>query len=98
MVAAMNNDLPRPFCDIADRIRWHREEIMSMTQNEYADRCGFNRPSLAAYEAGIQRLSISSAIKLCKLHGLTLDWLYFGDDSALPLSLRAAWREELHSH
>lgn len=42
------------------------------------------------YEAGLRPLDIDVAKRMVERWRLTLDWLYLGDDSALPHNLREA--------
>lgn len=80
----------RPYIDIAERLRWHRE-IMGMTQQEYADKLGVKRAALNNWENGSYRLSLDGALALRKTYGLSLDFMYEGIDDALPMTLRRAW-------
>ena len=82
----------KPFADIAERIRWHRA-LMGMTQDEYAARIGQKRAALNNWEGGAYRLSLDGALALRKTYGLSLDFMYEGNDDALPMTLRNAWRD-----
>ncbi len=86
----MDHDKPRPFSDIAARIKWHRS-LSGMLQNEYAESIGAKRSALSLWEAGTHRLSLDGALALKNRYGLTLDFLYLGDDGSLPMTLRQAW-------
>jgi len=68
----------RPFGDIADRIRWHRQ-LEGLDQRDYAEKAGLKRAQLSNWESGDYRLS--------------LDFMFEGIDDALPMTLRAAWRD-----
>lgn len=83
---------PRPFDDIAERLRWHRE-LMNMTQDAYADAIGVKRARYSLWETGDHRLSLDGALFLRKRWGLSLDFMYEGIDDALPMTLRNAWRD-----
>lgn len=82
----------KPFADIAERIRWHRA-LEGMNQKTYADKAGVKRSQLSNWETGDQRVSIDGARALRKTYGLSLDFIYEGIDDALPMTLRAAWRD-----
>ena len=84
------NDAPKPFADIADRLRWHRQ-LCGLNQDEYAAKIGFKRSAYSLWEAGSHRLSLDGALALRKRWGLSLDFMYEGIDDALPMTLRSAW-------
>jgi transcriptional regulator with XRE-family HTH domain len=83
----------RPFEDIAARIRWHRQ-LEGLEQRDYAERAGLKRSQLSNWESGDYRLSLDGARALRKTYGLSLDFLYEGSIDALPMTLRAAWRDK----
>lgn len=90
----MDNSKPRPFADIAERLKWHREVVMGgISQEEYATRLGVKRSALSLWEAGTHRLSLDGALALRSKYGLSMDFMYEGIDDALPMTLRNAWRE-----
>jgi len=37
------------------------------------------------YETGVQALTIDAALTICNEYGISLDWLYRGDRSRLPI-------------
>ena len=84
----------RPFADIAERLRWHRA-LEGLDQMQYAARAKVTRSSLNNWESGDYRLSLDGALKLRRTFGLSLDFMYEGIDDALPMTLRAAWRDSL---
>lgn len=84
---------PRPFADIAERIKWHREQVMGLNQSAYAESIGVKRSALSLWEAGTHRLSLDGALALRHKYGLSLDFMYEGIDDALPMTLRLAWRD-----
>jgi transcriptional regulator with XRE-family HTH domain len=88
---AMGN-IDKPFEDIAERLKWHRE-IEGMDQAEYAAEIQTKRSTYSLWEAGSHRLSLNGAIALRRRWGLSLDFMYEGIDDALPMTLRRAWRE-----
>lgn len=89
----MKMDKPRPYADIADRLRWHREEILNLKQEEYATSIGIKRSAYSLWEAGTHRLSLDGALALRTRYGLSMDFMYAGIDDALPMTLRNAWLE-----
>lgn len=84
----------RPFGDIAERLRWHRT-LEGLEQRDYAARAGLKRSQLSNWESGDYRLSLDGARSLRQTYGLSLDFLFEGIDDALPMTLRAAWRDRL---
>jgi DNA-binding XRE family transcriptional regulator len=88
----MKADKPRPFADIADRLKWHRESVVMMTQDDYARSINAKRSALSLWEAGTHRLSLDGALALRQKYKLPLDFMYEGSDDALPMTLRNAWQ------
>lgn len=83
-------DKPRPFSDIAERLKWHRT-LIGLNQNEYSASIGVKRSAYSLWEAGTHRLSLDGALALRNKYGLSLDFMYEGIDDALPMTLRNAW-------
>lgn len=92
-ISCMEQDKLRPFADIAERLKWHREAVMKMRQQDYAASLGIKRAALSLWEAGTHRLSLDGALALRSRYGLSLDFMYEGIDDALPMTLRNAWRD-----
>jgi transcriptional regulator with XRE-family HTH domain len=82
-----------PFSDTAERIRWHRTQVERLKQADYAAKANVKRSQLSNWESGQQRVSIDGALALRRTYGLSLDFIYEGIDDALPMTLRAAWRD-----
>jgi len=80
-----------PYPDVAERVRWHRE-FTGLNQANYAETIGAKRSQLSNWELGLKRPSIDVALSMNDRYGLTLDFLYLGDDSRLPKHLFDAWR------
>jgi transcriptional regulator with XRE-family HTH domain len=83
----------KPFGDIAARLRWHRA-LEGLEQKEYAEKAGLKRSQLSNWESGDYRLSLDGARSLRRTYGLSLDFMFEGIDDALPMTLRAAWRDK----
>lgn len=83
----------KPFGDIAARLRWHRA-IEGLTQKAYAQKIGQKRATLNNWESGDYRLSLDGALAIRRIYGLSLDFMYEGIEDALPMTLRAAWRDK----
>lgn len=61
--------------------------LLGLTEKEFAGRAGVLLSRYHLWETGSIPISLSSAMKLCAAHGLTLDWLYCGKILGLPLWL-----------
>ena len=85
-------NVPRPFTEIADRIRWHRG-LMGLNQVKYAENIGHARSIYSLWESGTYRVSLDGALSLRKTHGLSLDFIYEGNSDALSITLRQAWND-----
>jgi transcriptional regulator with XRE-family HTH domain len=60
-----------------------------MSQADMCRAAGFSSSQWAQYETGERRLSLNAALKLHSIFGVTLDFLYLGDMSGLPVRLAA---------
>lgn len=88
----MGSNTPKPYADIAARLKWHRE-LEGLTQAAYAEKIGVKRSAYSLWESGSHRLSLDGALALRDRFGLSLDFMYEGIDDALPMTLRSAWRD-----
>lgn len=93
LAAMAATEKTKPFLDIAARLKWHRVEVMGITQDAYAASIGVKRSALSLWEAGSHRLSLDGALALRRKYGLSLDFMYEGNDDTLPMTLRLAWRD-----
>lgn len=57
---------------------------MGWSQAELSRRTGISRQSWNNAETGDERISVDNAIKLCRVTGVTLDWIYRGMRWILP--------------
>lgn len=92
-IRPMKPDRARPYLDIAERLFWHRS-LEGLGQAEYGALIGATKSRYSNWESGASRLSLDGALALRDVHGLSLDFLYMGDDEALPMTLRKAWRSK----
>jgi DNA-binding XRE family transcriptional regulator len=73
---------------IGQRIVWTREAFNTgLSQAAFARALGVSPQTLSNCENGLNRPSIDLAAKICQMTGVTLDWIYFGDRSSLPLRI-----------
>lgn len=77
--------------DVAERVRWHCR-LTGMTQGAYAASIGASRSRFNNCENGAKRPAVDFAVRLRNRYGLTLAFIYVGDDRDLPRELPEAWR------
>ena len=75
---------------IGARLRTTRIALGYNDANLYALSAAIEPFLYAQYESGAVALPLEAAQRLCAAHGLTLDWVFAGNPSALDLSLHAA--------
>lgn len=90
-IAAMPTAPDKPYSDIGERLRWHRE-LMGKDQAQYvAPLKSVKRSAYSNWEVGSSRLSLNGALEISETYGLSLDFLYRGNADTLSLALRNAW-------
>lgn len=65
-------------------------QALGLAQNEFAERAGLATNTYNQYETGKNIPSIPMAHAICDAFGLTLDWIYRGDQSGLRYHLADA--------
>lgn len=86
--------LPR---DVARRLAMSRAAI-GMDQEDFADGAGLSQPRYNQYETGKRLLTLPAAMMLCERYLLTLDWIYRGDPSGLPVRLLKEINQSRKAH
>jgi transcriptional regulator with XRE-family HTH domain len=71
---------------ISRRLRALREAY-TPSQVEFCEMVGLKPPAWNNYEKGTNRISLDAALALAQKTGVSLDWIYYGDESGLPLRL-----------
>ncbi len=71
---------------IGERLLLTRQAL-GLAQGVFAVRAGLAHNTYNQYETGKKRPSVQNAIALCEAYDLTLDWIYRGDNSGLPMRL-----------
>lgn len=71
---------------IAERLRITRA-VFGYSQGEFGAKAGLKANTYNQYEQAIKRPSLGSAAKLCKTYGLTMDWIFLGDQGAMEWRL-----------
>lgn len=64
-------------------------KALEKKQVEFASLIGVSQPALNNYLKGLRRPDIDVAIAIQTKTGATLDWIYLGDRSGLPVRLSA---------
>lgn len=60
---------------------------MKLEQESFGEGAGLSQPRYNQYETGRRLLTLDAAMSLCERYSLTLDWIYRGDPSGLPVRL-----------
>jgi transcriptional regulator with XRE-family HTH domain len=77
---------PRSLDAIAARLRATREAF-GLGQNEFARRAGIASNTYNQYEQAKNLPRLDFVNKICDTYGVTLDWIYRGDTSGLPVRI-----------
>lgn len=73
---------------VAARLKAGREAL-GLNKRDFADAAGIGEQTYGPYENGNRPLSLESAKKIRKAHGLTLEFMYFGKIADLPHRIAA---------
>jgi transcriptional regulator with XRE-family HTH domain len=79
----------------------HLRHALELTQRQLADFLDISGPRWANYELGTSRIPVDVALGLVEMWDLSLDWIYYGNGTAMPIQLLqkiAAAAEELESN
>jgi len=71
---------------IGERIVQTREAL-DMSAADFARFVGFTTQALSNYETGYRRPNLDQAVQIVRRTGVTLDWIYFGVRSGLPMRI-----------
>ena len=77
---------PRSVDAIAGRLRAVREAF-GLGQNEFARKAGIASNTYNQYEQAKNRPSLDFVNKICDTYDVTLDYIYRGDTSGLPVRI-----------
>lgn len=75
--------------DVGRRLTLLRD-VYEMSQTAFGKISGLSQSRYSQYETGERLLPVPVAIAFADQFGVSLDWLYMGDPSAMPLDL---WRK-----
>ena len=59
-------------------------EVVAPSAADLCRRTGLAPNRWSQYESGERRITLDAANTLCDKYGVTLDWIYRGDESGLP--------------
>jgi transcriptional regulator with XRE-family HTH domain len=88
--------MPQDIKAVAERIKLTREAL-GLKQAAFARLVGIEPQALNNYESGLRRISVDQAIKICAATGVSLDWIYRGLASGLPVNLATALQQRQRS-
>lgn len=77
---------------LASRLKQTREAL-GLKPVEICKRLDVSPTAWSMYESGDRRITLAVANKLCDEFGLSLDWIYRANPSALPHALRMKMRQ-----
>ncbi|MBR0695978.1 helix-turn-helix domain-containing protein [Bradyrhizobium lablabi] len=80
---------------IAERLKLTREAL-GLHQAAFGRLVGIEPQAINNYETGLRRISVDQAIKICAATGVSLDWIYRGLASGLPVNLATALQQKRH--
>lgn len=69
--------------NVAARLRRARD-IIGLDQKSFAEKAGILPQTYGPFETGKRDLTLEAAKKIRKAHGLTLEFMYFGNIADLP--------------
>jgi DNA-binding XRE family transcriptional regulator len=72
--------------EIGRRLKATRDAL-GLTGTEFARRARIAQNAYSQYETGRRLLTVTVAMRLCTVYGLSMDWLFRGDPSSLPYAL-----------
>jgi transcriptional regulator with XRE-family HTH domain len=63
---------------------------LGKSQAEWAEIVGVKPPSLTNIEKGRNNISVANAIRVSRYTGVSLDWIYTGSETLLPVNIARA--------
>lgn len=83
---------PLTIPEISRRMRLLRRTT-GLNQTDFAKKVGVARNVWANVEGEFSRIGVDTALKLCDVFLVTLDWVYRGDDQLIPHGLAVRLKE-----
>lgn len=88
------NGKARPWIAIGLRLKWLREQT-KLSQDDYAKAIGAQRSSYVNWETGASEITRNAARGIKQRYGISLDFIFDGEDGNLPNDVRMSWRDHL---
>jgi transcriptional regulator with XRE-family HTH domain len=91
-MSAPKNARPEDLDAIANRLRLLRATT-GLSQHKFTEWIGLGYSQWANFEAAKGRIGLDAALTLTRKMGVSLDWIYLGQEAWLPAQLRDRIRE-----
>lgn len=78
-----------PHIEIGERLSIIRD-ILDLSNNDLAESLGVSSSRIGNWISGHRRLPVDYSIKLLRVYGISLDYIYDGKVNALPASIASA--------
>lgn len=78
----------QPYIEIGRRLIALRTAESELSQKDWAIKHGFGVSQYNNWEKGVRRITLDEAERLCNLYGLKLDFIYRGNLSGVPESIK----------
>ena len=75
--------MPNTTKQIARRLA-HLLVALEISAAELCRQTGLTTNRWSQYETGERPITLAAATILCEKYGITLDWIFFGDESGMP--------------
>ena len=91
MTSVQREDDDVPYADIAKRLE-AVQKAYGISQTEFMQRIGMKGHTFSGWLSGERKLKLSTMLRIRATYHVTLDYIYAGDHSGLPLRLANAIR------
>lgn len=88
----MSQDVESSAESVADRLIWVRE-FFDLKQKDFAKSIDVSQAQLSNWERAMNRMSLEGALKIRKVYGVSLDFLFLARAETLPQTMHKAWLE-----
>ncbi len=94
ILSILSNEMADEIVEIGRRLRRTRE-AMKLNQAMFCRLVGIQQQAWNNYERGLRRISLDQALRVCKVTGVSLDWIYRGIAAGLPVNIINGLQEQL---